>query len=97
MNARLDYKATIWFKIPLNSDDAVTIAKRLIEENTLPSELYNVLTDKELGQCEPLYETEEFLTAEENDSQATIEIYNEYNKLVWDNSYQSELRRKENE
>lgn len=101
MDSYLDYKATIWFRIPIQSEENLQKVKQKIEEGFLPSELYNELDiEHELGQCEPLYDTEEFITPNENDGQSTIEIYENGDKdvqIIWDNSYESEIKRKNNE
>lgn len=98
MDSYLDYKATIWFRIPIRDKETLNKVKQKIEKGILPSELYNDLdTEHELGQCEPLYDTEEFITPNENDGQSTIEIYSDGDKntqMVWDNSYESEIKRK---
>lgn len=101
MTKYIDYKATIWFRIPVSDIEDFSIIKEKLEAGELPSELYNN-DDFQLGQCDPLYDTEEFISPNENDGQATIEVY-EYNKVdncvqcevIWDNSYESELKRKE--
>lgn len=96
----LDYKATIWFRIPIESEDDLEKIKKKMESGELPSELYND-PDLKIGQCEPLYDTEEFISPNENDGQSTIEIFNDPvntfspTNLVWDNSYESEIKRKE--
>lgn len=92
MNTYLDYKATVWFRIPLDNKDISKIIDR-IEKGSLPSELYNDLNELDLGQCEPIYDAEEFMRPCENDGQSTIEIYKD-TELIWDNSDTSEIRRK---
>lgn len=99
MDKYLDYKATIWFRIPIQSEEVLQKVKQKIEEGLLPSELYNELdTEHELGQCELLYDTEEFISPNENDGQSTIELYggsdNGNQECIWDNSYESEIKRK---
>lgn len=95
----LDYKATVWFRIPIQSDDALQKVKDKINSGLLPSELYNELcTEHDLGECEILYDTEEFISTNENDGQSTIELYsgddNGNQERIWDNSYESEINRK---
>ncbi len=95
----LDYKAEIWFRIPIGSKEALEKVKHYLEQNLTPGELFNELDltiDEDLGQCEPLYETEEFIDSFENDGQSTIEVYerkSEGDKLLWDNSYSSDIVR----
>lgn len=98
MDGYLDYKATVWFRIPIQDKQTLEKVKEKIQQGMLPSELYNDSDIKhELGQCESLLETEEFISPNENDGQSTIEIYSEGDKnlqLIWDNSYESEIKRK---
>lgn len=98
MDNYLDYKATVWFRIPIRDKETLNKVKQKIEKGMLPSELYNDLdTERELGQCEILYDTEEFISPSENDGQSTIEIYSDGDKntqMIWDNSYKSEIKRK---
>ena len=95
MSNYLDYKATIWFRIPINSEKIFKKVKKKVDEGTLPAELYDdIELNSELGQCEPLYDTEEFISPNENDGQSTIEIYKD-TETVWDNSYESEIKRKQ--
>ena len=95
MYGYLDYKATIWCRIPIKSNDALKRVQEKIEANILPSELYNDLdSDNDVGRCEILYETEEFISPNENDGNATIEIWDDEGNFIWDNSYESEIKRK---
>lgn len=94
MDNYLDYKATVWFRIPIQSEEALQKVKQKIEEGLYPSELYDEFTRHELGQCEILYETEEFMIPDENDGQSTIELYsirdNGNEECIWDNSLSTE-------
>jgi hypothetical protein len=92
MKHYLDYKATVWFRIPINSKEDVELVKNKLFNGETPSDLYNdeIL---EVGQCELLYDTEEFMLPVENDNQSTIELY-EIQKIdnctqpimIWDNT-----------
>jgi hypothetical protein len=85
MEYYLDYKATIWFRIPIDSKEDLEIVKNKLKNGETPADLYNT-EELQLGQCEPLYDTEEFILPVENDKQSTIEIYNNTNgKLNWNN------------
>ena len=97
MDKYLDYKAIIWFRIPIQSEETLQKVKQKIEEGFLPSELYDDSDiQNELGQCEPLYDTEEFISPNENDGQSTIEIYsgndNGNQECIWDNSYGNKIK-----
>ena len=101
MDSYLDYKATVWFRIPIQDKQALEKVKEKIQQGMLPSELYNDLDiEHELGMCELLCDTEEFISPNENDGQSTIEIYENGDndiQIIWDNSYESEIKRKNNE
>jgi hypothetical protein len=94
MDNYLDYKATIWFRIPIWSEEALFKVKQKLKEGLTPADLYDLLdSDIEIGQCEPLYDTEEFLKPIENGNQPTIEIYKGDGsdvEMIWDNTVQSE-------
>ena len=78
MDNYLDYKATIWFRIPIGNKKVLDEVIQKIKQGMRPSELYDELDiEHELGQCEPLFETEEFISPNENDGQSTIEIYSD--------------------
>lgn len=96
MNNYLDYKATIWFRIPVDSKESLQKIKEKLKQGMLPAELYNQSDFIDtIGQCEPLYETEEFINPNENGGQSTIELYsgddNGNQECIWDNSYESEF------
>lgn len=92
MKHYLDYKATVWFRVPINSKEDLELVKNKLVNGEKPSDLYND-ENVEVGQCEPLYDTEEFILPIENDNQSTIELY-EIQKIdnctqpimIWDNT-----------
>lgn len=96
MEHYLDYKATIWFRIPIDSKEALDKVIEKVEQGILPSELYNDMSE-ELGKCECMLDSEEFISPTENDGQSTIEIYsgndNGNQECIWDNSKESEMKR----
>ncbi len=83
MEHYIDQKATVWFRIPVKKEDLELVTNKLVN-GTTPAELYDDI-DLELGQCEPLYDTEEFISPNENDSQNTIEIFSD-TQLIWYNT-----------
>jgi len=90
MENYLDYKATIWCRIPIIDDTVIMEIIKKLNDGLLPSELYNESDLKnKLGQCEFLYDTEEFMPIVENDNQSTIEIYTGNDSgtydCIWDN------------
>jgi len=94
----LHYKTTVWNKIKFN-DDSITkeeIIKKL-EKGYQPLDLGNEIE----SEFETMLETEEYITVEENDGQSTIELMENSSNFIgleciWDNSYESELKRKQN-
>jgi hypothetical protein len=89
MSIYLAYKATVWFKIPIKSEESLDSIIKKIEQGIHPSELYDDSDiDSDIGECELLYDSEEILTPEQNSGQPTIEVV-EYGaidpqtKIVW--------------
>ena len=93
----IHYKTTMWCKIILDEN---RISKeevlQKLNEGYLPSEIG--FDDDINSQWEIIGDTEEFITPAENDGESTIELM-EYQdgklglQCVWDNSYESELKR----
>lgn len=95
----IHYKTTMWCKIIL---DETKISKeevlQKLNEGYSPSEIG---FDEDINsQWEIIEDTEEFITPVENDGESTIGLM-EYQdgklgmQCVWDNSYESELKRKQ--
>ena len=95
----IHYKTTMWCRIIL---DETKISKeevlQKLNEGYLPSEIgFDEDINSEWGVIE---DTEEFITPTENDGYSTIELM-EYQddklglQCIWDNSYESELKRKQ--
>lgn len=97
----IHYKTTMWCKIILDETEIskVEVLQKL-NEGQMPSEIE--FDDDINSQWEVIEDTEEFITPSENDGQSTIELM-EYQdgklglQRIWDNSYESELKRKQNE
>ena len=101
----IHYKCTTWCKLKLpNGVDKERILQKLNEgytPNDIAALISEKLPDEDIG-WETIDNTEEFMTVEENDGESTIELMEwqpgiEGLKCIWDNSYESELKRKENE
>jgi hypothetical protein len=93
MKKYIDYKVTIWCRLSFNDDIDMTEIIEKLKQNTLPSELsYEFLDSVEYGN---LVDTEELMSVQENDGQSTIEVY-EGEKMIWDNNFESEIKRKNN-
>lgn len=95
----IHYKTTMWCKVILdeNKISKEEVLQKL-NEGYLPSEIG---FDNDIdSQWEIIGDTEKFITPAENDGESTIELM-EYQdgklgmQCVWDNSYESELKRKQ--
>ena len=81
----LDFKVTAWKRLYLKDD---------CDLNKIISDLYaKTPYEIESISCENLEYSDEFMSVNENDGCSTIEIF-EDDKLIWDNSYISEIKRK---
>lgn len=95
----IHYKTIMWCKIILdeNKISKEEVLQKL-NEGQLPLEIgFDVDINSE---WEVIEDTEEFMTPAENDGQSTIELMEYQNgklglQCVWDNSYESELKRKQ--
>ena len=94
----IHYKTTIWQSVKFPEG---TSKEKILEElnkGELPEDIAGDFPDVEF---EMLYDTEEFMSVSENDGQSTIELMvkgeNGYLQPIWDNSYESEIKRKNNE
>lgn len=95
----IHYKTTMWCKIIL--DDTKISKEEVLQKlnkGYLPLEIG---FDEDINsEWEVIEDTEEFITPSENDGQSTIELM-EYQsgklglQCIWDNSYESELKRKQ--
>lgn len=83
-NIYLDYKATVWFRIPIYSKESLEEIKELLNKGFTPGELYDLDLEGKIGQCEPLYDTEEFIHPEENADFPTVEIFKD-TEVIWNN------------
>lgn len=79
---RITYKSTIWqdlyFADTANIDEIINLIKE--------EDVHSVING-EFGFIEsmPLHETEMLLSPEENNGESTVEIYDNSNKLIWEN------------
>jgi hypothetical protein len=93
----IDTKITIWKRYHFS--DNTDMQKIVNEINEAPENLHDILDiaidGKEFGECEMLYFTEDLLTLDMNEGCATVEIF-ENDNSIWDNSYESEVKRKIN-
>lgn len=91
----IHYKATVWVSIKFPDE----VTKEEIIERLEKGEMPLEIADQFDCEYENMTETEEYVTLEENDGQATIEVMEETEKgwleAVWDNSFESELKRKQ--
>lgn len=101
----LHYKCTTWCKLKFPATTNVEELIKKLNEGYLPLELAydNEIegTSSEKGyslvEWEAINDTEEYMSPEENDGLSTIELYSSLeNPPIWDNSFESELKRKNN-
>lgn len=93
----LDYKTEVWVRIPIYDDELFEELPELLENNTAETVLNDVSAEK-YGNALIMTETQSEIHVNENDGQSTIELVNdepEYS-VIWDNSYESEAKRKLN-
>ena len=90
----IHYKCTTWCK--LKFPDGIITKEEIIKqlnEGALPLDIAYLDPNFDV-EWEIINETEEFMSAEENDGQSTIELYNNITEgPIWDNSYESEIKR----
>jgi hypothetical protein len=85
MSIRITYKSTVWSEVVLNEDNENF---QKISEKIKSKKDFDLEDLWEIGcQSEVLMETEENLIPEDNDNQATIEIYDEKG-LIYSNEKQ---------
>jgi len=85
--AHIYVKHTIWQKIYIHPDD-----EKKLEYAQSPDFDWGRLADN--GEFEWDYDTVEFMTTEENDDQATVEVYDSKGDCVWTNE-DRRIKRKE--
>lgn len=86
MSNYLDYKATVWYRIPIKDKKHIPKVIEKLNEGDTPSDIFDHLLewgDNSLY-SEDVENSEEFITPLENNDQPTIEIYKD-NKLIWQN------------
>ncbi len=76
----IDAKTTVWERIYLKDDADMDIIIKQIEEGNIA----DGFDEEYFDECEPLYETSEYMTIEENNGTHTIEVYVD-EKCIWDN------------
>ena len=86
----VDVKVTVWQRIQLNEDESITTDDviEIIKEEGINS-LFN-LTSLDAN-CETLDNTEVYINPEENKGCSTIELYDDYGKLLWQNVESNEM------
>ncbi len=93
MSKYIDYKVETWIRVRFNEDINLQEVIDKLEKGTLPPDFGNEYD----VEYENLTETEEFIRPIENDGQSTIEVYegDNFQECIWDNSFDSEIKRKE--
>lgn len=79
-NNYVDYKVGIWRRAFFTEDADMQKVSEIAKENL------ESIFDEDLGFIEDVYifETENYLSPEENDNQSTIDVYEE-DKEIWNN------------
>ena len=94
----IHYKTTIWQSIKFPEGTSKEEILEQLNKGELPE---NIAGDYPNVEFQTLYDTEEFIPVSENDGQSTIELVikeeDGYLQPIWDNSYESEIKRKNNE
>ena len=88
----LHYKCTTWCK--LKFPDGIITKEKIIKQlngGALPLDIAYLDSNFDV-EWEVVNETEEFLPVEKNDGASTIELKID-DKIIWDNSFESELER----
>lgn len=81
----VDYKATIWGRLYFKEDADMQKVIEKIQKGFLPSELCDDESLK-FSHFEHLFDTEGYITPEENNNQPTIEVYENINDgCIWNN------------
>jgi len=80
----VDYKATIWGRLTFSDDADMNKVIEKLNDGLLPAE---IACEEELKfrTFHFLDDTEEHMTPEENNGCHTIEVYDDDNKMIWDN------------
>ena len=91
----IHYKTTCWVSVKFNSEITKEEIIKRLESGDLPLDIGAT----EDVQYENMVETEDYVSLEENDGQATIEVMDYIPGkpglvTIWDNSYESEIKRK---
>lgn len=88
----IDYKATIWFRIPIEKKEVLHQCIAILQNGGTINDLYDDIDENDIGQCETLYDSEEHLSIQQNNNNATIEAFiNKYDTVpIWDNNDTSE-------
>ena len=85
--AHLDYKATVWFRIKLYSEETdINEVINNLNKGRIPYD--SVVIDSEdemLIECDALLETETYIHPVDNDDMSTVEIYSDKGELIWQN------------
>ena len=88
MDNYLDYKATIWVRVPIDKEENIPkIIEALETVNGDPEYLDEVLFNDEENTYmtfDYIYDTHGYLPIEDNQGNATIEIFKD-NKQIWSN------------
>ena len=93
--AHIDVKCTIWTRYHLPDDADVNKIIEKLEEGKSAEDAITIVVPEDFGEngleYETLNTTEEYMTLEDNDFQATIQVFEDERTLLWDNEPKSEV------
>ena len=86
----IDYKATIWFRIPIEQREVLDKCIDILMSGGTINDLYNDIDENDIGPCEILYDTEEQISPQENQDNPTIEAHIDKEgtmdtEIIWQN------------
>lgn len=88
----IDFKITVWERVMIPDEIAEDVLAKIKDKKIRTSvQLYDTFVEKtDKINWDTLPETEEAISPEENEGCSTIEVYDEYNELLWDNAIKKE-------
>ncbi len=86
----VDYKAIMWFRIPIGDTEILNKVTELVENGTTINQLYYAIDKDFIGSPVPIPDTEHILMPPDNDNRPTIEVFNEGNK-IWHNTIWNDI------
>lgn len=87
----IEYKATVWFRIPIETKEALDNCISMLKEGKTINEIYQEIDENDIGPCQTLYDTEEQLEVGVIGNNATIEVFNDHTAIpIWNNKHNAD-------